>query len=42
MMEPAGLSVAYHAKPKVQAQADTALNYAGLDGILGLLQRNYN
>lgn len=38
MMEPAGLSVAYHAKPKVQLAADTAINHNGLDGILGLLQ----
>jgi len=38
MMDEAGLSVAYHAKPKVQQQADTALNYCGLDGVLGLLQ----
>ena len=37
MMEQAGLSVAYHAKPTVQQQAATALNYCGLDGVLGLL-----
>jgi len=37
MMNAAGLSVAYHAKPKVQAQAHTALNYSGLDGVLALL-----
>lgn len=42
MMQPAGLSVAYHAKPKVQAEADTAINHNGLDGILGLLQLDYN
>lgn len=42
MMQPAGLSVAYHAKPKVQQQADTAINHNGLDAILGLLQLNYN
>lgn len=42
MMEPAGLSVAYHAKPKVQQQADTAINHNGLDGVLGLLQLDYN
>jgi len=42
MMEPAGLSVAYHAKSKVQQQADTAINHNGLDAILGLLQLNYN
>jgi len=38
MMEEAGLSIAYHAKPKVQQQATTALNYCGLEGVLGLLQ----
>ena len=38
MMKQAGLSIAYHAKPKVQKQAMTALNYCGLDGVLGLLQ----
>src|SRR5690554_3091882 len=38
MMAEAGLSVAYHAKPKVQNAADTVLNYCGLDGVLGLLQ----
>jgi phosphoserine phosphatase len=39
MMAEAGLSIAYHAKPTVQQQADTALNYCGLDGVLGLLQQ---
>lgn len=39
MMSVAGLSVAYHAKPKVQEAADTALNFCGLDGVLGLLQQ---
>lgn len=38
MMGVAGLSVAYHAKPAVQAQAATALNHCGLDGILGLME----
>jgi len=37
MMQRAGLSVAYHATPTVQAQAMTALNHCGLDGVLGLL-----
>lgn len=37
MMRAAGLSVAYHAKPAVQAEADVAFNYCGLDGVLGLL-----
>ncbi len=40
MMAEAGMSVAYHAKPKVQEAADTALNHCGLEGILGLLQRH--
>lgn len=38
MMALAGLSIAYHAKPAVQAQAHTALNYCGLEGVLGLLE----
>ena len=38
MMDEAGLSIAYHAKPKVQQQANTSLNYCGLDGTVGLLQ----
>ncbi len=37
MMKLAGLSVAYHAKPAVQAQADTALNHRGLDAIIDFL-----
>ncbi len=37
MMEPAGLGVAYRAKPKVQAEADVAINHGGLDGVLALL-----
>jgi phosphoserine phosphatase len=36
MMGIAGLSVAFRAKPVVRAQADVALNYVGLDGILNL------
>jgi phosphoserine phosphatase len=42
MMNEAGLSVAYHAKPTVQQQASTVLNYCGLEGVLGLLQLEYN
>ncbi len=38
MMKEAGLSIAYHAKPTVQQQADTAINYCGLDAVVGLLQ----
>lgn len=37
MLERAGLGVAYRAKPKVQAQADTVLNHSGLDAILHFL-----
>ncbi|CDG82782.1 phosphoserine phosphatase SerB [Janthinobacterium agaricidamnosum] len=37
MMGIAGLSVAFRAKPVVRAQADVALNFVGLDGILNLL-----
>ena len=37
MMAEAGLGVAYHAKPKVQLEADCALNYVGLEGLTGLL-----
>lgn len=37
MMKEAGLSIAYHAKPTVQKQASTALNYADLEGVLSLL-----
>lgn len=36
MMDIAGLSVAFRAKPVVRAQADVALNFVGLDGILAL------
>jgi phosphoserine phosphatase len=37
MMNEAGLSVAYHAKPAVQAKASTALNHRGLDAILDFI-----
>lgn len=37
MMQIAGLSVAFRAKPIVRAQADIALNFVGLDGILTCL-----
>ena len=36
MMSIAGLSVAFRAKPVVQEQANVALNFVGLDGILPL------
>jgi phosphoserine phosphatase len=35
-MAECGVSIAYHAKPVVQAQATYALNFVGLDGILHL------
>ncbi|WP_420213882.1 phosphoserine phosphatase SerB [Janthinobacterium fluminis] len=37
MMSIAGLSVAFRAKPVVRDQADVALNFVGLDGVLTLL-----
>lgn len=37
MMGIAGLSVAFRAKPVVRAQADVALNFSGLDGLLTIL-----
>lgn len=36
MMSVSGLSVAYHAKPKVRAAAKVALNFVGLDGLVNL------
>jgi phosphoserine phosphatase len=38
MMSIAGMSVAFRAKPVVRAQADVALNFVGLDGILSLFE----
>ncbi|MDH0866242.1 phosphoserine phosphatase SerB [Mitsuaria sp. GD03876] len=38
MMGAAGLSVAYHAKPKVRAQAMVAINDGGLDRLLDVLR----
>jgi phosphoserine phosphatase len=37
MLGLAGLGVAYHAKPAVQAQADVAIRYRGLDAVLDFL-----
>jgi len=37
MMAEAGMGVAYYAKPKVQNDADCALNHTGLEGLTGLL-----
>jgi phosphoserine phosphatase len=38
MMTKAGLSIAFHAKPVVRAQASCALTYSGLDGVLNLFE----
>jgi len=40
MMGAAGLSVAYHAKPKVREQAMVAINEGGLDRLLAILTPN--
>jgi len=37
MLHLAGLGIAYHAKPKVKAQAQHAISHFGLDGLLYLL-----
>lgn len=37
MMNVAGLGIAYHAKPKVEQQAQTAVRYAGLGGVMCIL-----
>jgi len=37
MLQLAGLGIAYHAKPKVKAQAQHAISHFGLDGLLYLL-----
>lgn len=39
MMRIAGMSVAFRAKPVVRAQADVALNFVGLDGVLNLFTK---
>lgn len=36
MMDSAGLSIAYRAKPVVQAEASVAINFLGLDAVLAL------
>jgi phosphoserine phosphatase len=38
MMAEAGLSVAFHAKPVVRAQADCAINWSGLDAVVNLFE----
>mgnify|MGYP001611244961 CR=1 FL=1 len=37
MLTKAGLGIAFHAKPKLRAAADTSLTQGGLDRILYLL-----
>ncbi len=37
MMSAAGLGIAYHAKPKVEAQAQAAIRFSGLGGVLCIL-----
>jgi phosphoserine phosphatase len=39
MMAQAGVSIAYHAKPVVRAEASYALNFVGLDGVINLFGR---
>ena len=38
MMKEAGISVAFHAKPVVQAEATCALSWCGLDAVANLLE----
>ncbi|MDX8396822.1 MAG: phosphoserine phosphatase SerB [Mariprofundaceae bacterium] len=38
MLKAAGLGIAFHAKPTVQAQADVAINEGGLEQVLKLIQ----
>jgi phosphoserine phosphatase len=38
MMDAVGLSVAYHAKPKVREQAMVAINEGGLDRLLEVVR----
>ena len=40
MMKAAGLSIAYRAKPMVQAQANMVFNYSNLDAVLDFLPTN--
>lgn len=39
MLAAAGAGIAYHAKPVVRAQATYALNYIGLEGVIGLFRQ---
>lgn len=38
MLQGAGLSIAYHAKPATRDKANIALNFCGLDGVLNLFE----
>ena len=38
MMAQAGLSIAFHAKPVVRAQASCAISWCGLDAVLTLYE----
>ena len=38
MMDEAGLSIAFRAKPLVRAQASCALNWSGLDAVVNLFE----
>jgi phosphoserine phosphatase len=40
MLDEAGVSVAYHAKPVVRAQTTYAINYSGLDAVLNLFAQS--
>ena len=37
MMAAAGLGIAYHAKPKVEQQAQAAIRFSGLGGVICVL-----
>ncbi|MFH1493541.1 MAG: phosphoserine phosphatase SerB [Pseudomonadota bacterium] len=39
MLDMAGISIAWHAKPLVRKQATHALNFVGLDGVLNLFEQ---
>ena len=38
MMQVAGYSIAYHAKPRVQTQAQAVIEYCGLEAVAGLIE----
>ena len=42
MMEEAGVSIAYHAKPIVQEKATYAINHVGLDGVVNLFASSHH